>query len=456
MTFAEILLFNQPWLIAPDALRAIAAAADNRPDLAGVIDIKRMPVEPDPDDEDDIFDDIFSIENGVGVVAINGPMIRKPDFLSRYLFGATDTDAITQAIRMAASRPDVQAIMLDIDSPGGSVVGTPELAQAVADAQQQKPVYAFTSGMCCSAAYWVASQAQSIYCTPSARVGSIGVIQAFIDRSEQFRANGLKMEVFAAGKFKGIGAPGTSLTDAQRAHLQSNIEEIAADFHAAVLARGRQISPDAMEGQDFSGKQAQRMNLASVVQGRDDAMGRLRTFQVSRAMQASRVDTAILAMKPIEDQLQEAVANVQTLEADAQASAALLNEANAQIGTLTAEVSTIRTERDALITERDQISADLTTARRTIESLGVQVKALEAKEQDIETRASLRAAEIVASTGTSAPAKVSPAGEAGASAASAEGTLDQRIAHYNELVKAKQSKAAGDYYRAHIQTLFAR
>ena len=65
--------------------------------------------------------------------------------------------------------------------------GTPELAQAVADASRDKFVYAFSAGQMCSAAYWVASQCDAIYATPSARVGSIGVILPFVDDTEAFR-----------------------------------------------------------------------------------------------------------------------------------------------------------------------------------------------------------------------------------------------------------------------------
>ncbi len=80
-------------------------------------------------------------------------------------------------------RDDIKAVFLDIDSPGGTVAGTPELAAAVASLNERKPVYAFSSGLMCSAAYWIASQARAIYATPSAQVGSIGVVQAVIDNS---------------------------------------------------------------------------------------------------------------------------------------------------------------------------------------------------------------------------------------------------------------------------------
>ena len=202
-----------------------------------------------------------------------------------------------------------------------------------------------------------------------------------------------------------------------------------------------------MEGQDFSGKQAQRLNLAGVVRDRGEAMKRLRSFHSSAQIQSRRVDIAAQAMsKPIEEQLAEALARVQTLESDAQASANLLSEAGAS-------TENFKTQLAALTTERDQIAADLGTARRSIESVTTRNQELETKEQDLEKRASLRAAEIVASTGTQVPAKITPAGDPDLPNAE-RSTPEERIAHYNDLVKRKQPKAAAEFYQKHIQPLF--
>ena len=67
---------------------------------------------------------LLTVENGVGVVAMSGPMIRNPDLLSQILFNAVDTEEITAAVREAANRPDIEAVFLDIDSPGGTVTAS--------------------------------------------------------------------------------------------------------------------------------------------------------------------------------------------------------------------------------------------------------------------------------------------------------------------------------------------
>ncbi len=180
MKSAEALFLQQPWLITPEAHAALKAAVQSFFDSP-----KQLCPEPDSP--------LLTVEDGVGIVSITRPIIRKPDLIASILFGATDTDEAIAAVREAQSRSDVQAVMLDFDSPGGTVNGTPELAQAIADLSAQKYTYAFTAGQLCSAAYWAASQCDAIYATPSARIGSIGVLLPVVDRSESLRNDGIKV-----------------------------------------------------------------------------------------------------------------------------------------------------------------------------------------------------------------------------------------------------------------------
>ena len=314
------------------------------------------------------------------------------------ILGATSSVEIGQAIREAAGRDDIKAVMLDIDSPGGTVAGTPELAAAVASLNDRKPVYAFSCGQMCSAAYWIASQARAVYATPSAQVGSIGVVQAVIDDSAALESRGLKVEVFSVGKYKAMGAPGTPLTDDQRGLIRSNLEETARDFHAAVLARGRSIPPEAMEGQTFSGRQAQRMNLAGVVPDRAEAMRRLKVYHASVDIAARAMSTAL------EDQLAQARAQADSLQRDNKAQADLLAEASTNLDTLRGQVEVLKADADTLKAERD-------SARQSEAALKARVTALESSQGDLDKRVQAEVARVVASTGTTAPAKITPAGD---------------------------------------------
>lgn len=340
---------------------------------------------------------LLSVDNGVGVVSIEGPILRKPDLFARVLMGAVGSDEIGAALREANQRDDIKAVFLDIDSPGGTVAGTPELAAAVKAINENKPVYAFSSGLMCSAAYWIASQACAVYATPSAQVGSIGVVQAVIDDSAALASEGIKVEVFAVGKYKSIGAPGTSLTDAQRDLINSNLAEIAGEFHAAVLAKKRSIPAEAMEGQTFSGKQAQRFNIAGMVPDRAEAMRRLRVFHAT-------VDTKSRVMNAPEDILAQTKAQLEALQRDHQAQTELLNEASANAESLRGQTAILTAEIETLKAERD-------TANGNAAALQTRVTELQTAQADFDTRVQTEVARVVASTGTTLPARVTPAAD---------------------------------------------
>ncbi len=355
---------------------------------------------------------LLTIEDGIGVIAIEGPILRKPDLIARVFLGATSSEEIGEALREAAGRNDIKAVFLNIDSPGGTVAGTPELAAAVASLNERKPVYAFSSGLMCSAAYWVASQARAIYATPSAQVGSIGVVQAVIDSSAAIDKAGIKVEVFSVGKYKAMGAPGTALTDDQRELIQSNLAEIAAEFHDAVLSRGRAIPAEAMEGQTFSGKQAQRHNLAGMVPDRAEAMRRLKVYHTSVDTKSRVMTTAL------EDQLLEARTQVDDLTRDHQAQTELLNEASTQVESLRGEVELLAAEIDTLKAECDEakiqaanLIAQRDAATSQVSTLQSQITELEASQTDFDRKLQLEVARVVASTGTTMPARVTPAGD---------------------------------------------
>ncbi len=363
---------------------------------------------------------LLNVEDGIGTVSIDGPILRKPDVFDRVLLGATDSEEIGAALREAGQRDDIKAVFLDIDSPGGTVAGTPELAATVASINERKPVYAFSSGLMCSAAYWIASQARAIYATPSARVGSIGVVQAVIDDTAALDARGLKVEVFAVGKYKAMGAPGTPLTDDQRDLIRSNLAETAGEFHAAVLARGRSIPPEAMEGQTFSARQAQRFNLAGMVSDRAEAMRRLRVYHAavdtgSRAMNAPLEDMLAASRTQVEtlqrdhktqtDLLVDARTQVETLQRDNKAQTDLLAEASSNIESLQGQLSVLTADLETVRAERNTASANATT-------LQTRVTELQSAQTDFDTRVQTEVARVVASTGTTLPARVTPAGDA--------------------------------------------
>lgn len=247
---------TQPWLITLEAYRELCTVNFQSPAQSNAVEEKQQP---------------YEVRDGLATVRIHGTMLRQVSPRQKTiaaicgvrLCSMEDTAA---ALMQAAENPAVHTILLDIDSPGGTVNGTPELAQVVRSVAKDKHVYAFTAGQCCSAAYWVASQADVIYAAPSATVGSIGVILPVVDSSALYDRCGLKMEVFSAGKYKSTGMDGTSLTAEQRYRLTQQVNDTWGRFKQAVNRR-RSISEADMEGQTFYGLDAREPHLIDACAG---------------------------------------------------------------------------------------------------------------------------------------------------------------------------------------------
>ncbi|KKK74133.1 hypothetical protein LCGC14_2886810, partial [marine sediment metagenome] len=104
----------------------------------------------------------------------------------------TSTEQFASAFRAMVADEGISAIVIDIDSPGGTVMGTPELAAEIFSARGRKQVVAVANGMAASAAYWIGSAASEFIVTPSGMVGSIGVIIQHVDWSGSEEQCGLK------------------------------------------------------------------------------------------------------------------------------------------------------------------------------------------------------------------------------------------------------------------------
>lgn len=209
------------------------------------------------------------ISNGVAIIRLHGPVLRTlPAIFRSGLDNAgieyTISPELAVDVTGAAQDPSVRAIVLDIDSPGGQVCGTPELAEAVSRAASVKPCYAYTSGLCASAAYWVASQCDAIYNSSSASVGSIGVLCALADYTLRNEQNGVRYNIIQAGKYKTAGMPEKKLSDDERDLFQERVDAIFAQFRSAVTAR-RPLEDSVMQGQVFYGFDAVTAGLSDAL-----------------------------------------------------------------------------------------------------------------------------------------------------------------------------------------------
>ena len=152
--------------------------------------------------------------------------------------GSVSTQVFAQALRQALADDTVSQILIDIDSPGGSVYGVSELADEIAAARTQKPVVAIANSLAASAAYWLGAQADELYVTPGGEVGSIGVWQAHFDYSQALAAEGVTPTLISAGKYKVEGNPYAPLDEEAQGFMQSRVNDYYGTFTKAI-ARGR-------------------------------------------------------------------------------------------------------------------------------------------------------------------------------------------------------------------------
>ena len=177
----------------------------------------------------------YRLERGAALVPVIGPLIpRGPVGLARY--GATSYEALRDELRRACDDQAVSMIVLMIDSPGGYVTGVDATGEAILAARRVKPVVAVVEGMCASAAYWLASQCDSIVAAPFAQLGSIGALQVHVEASRALDAAGIKVTIIRAGARKADANPFEPLVDAARADAQAGVDRIRTAFAAAVVA----------------------------------------------------------------------------------------------------------------------------------------------------------------------------------------------------------------------------
>lgn len=197
-------------------------------------------------------------EGGVGVLAIEGVLAPKANLFTE-ISGGASTQMLGTQIQGMLNDNAVKSIILAIDSPGGSVFGTPELADVVRSAAKIKPVVAVSDASMCSGAYWIGSACNAVYITsPMVNVGSIGVVQR---RTYQPTADGGPVvEEITAGKYKRVGSPDKPLNKEDRAYVEGQLDHMYGVFVGAVAAnRGasiEQVLTHMADGRVFIGQQA--------------------------------------------------------------------------------------------------------------------------------------------------------------------------------------------------------
>lgn len=251
-------ILGQPWALPEPALRAMFDQV-----LRGeMVAAARTPAPA-------------STRGVVAVIPIYG-MIEHRASLFLDLFGGTSVEDVRASLRAAVADPQVSAIVLDIDSPGGGVAGITELAAEIRAVRGQKRIVAVANTTAASAAYWLAAQADQILATPSGQVGSIGIYSVHFDYSRALEAEGVTPTIISAGERKTDGNEFEPLSDQARSEMQRRADAFYSQFVGDV-SKGRRtptakVEADYGQGAVFLAAAALKAGLVDGIGTLDDAL----------------------------------------------------------------------------------------------------------------------------------------------------------------------------------------
>lgn len=237
-------------------------------------DTPYLPNAPEEDwrgQREEAFPSPLERRGDVAILRLTGVLIKGASTHS----GACSTQEVRERVKWAQKAPEIHGILLVVDSPGGEVSGVHDLALALKQFAQNKPLVTYIEDYGCSAAYWVACAAPHLFCNPTATVGGVGAMLAFTDSSQALERAGLRRHIITTGRHKRIGFPGLPLLPEDKAILRQYVGAIGAMFARFVLQQRRLAEVEAknvFQGKLYVGEQAVAAGLVDGVMSFDEAL----------------------------------------------------------------------------------------------------------------------------------------------------------------------------------------
>jgi len=219
-----------------------------------------------------LMSDETSGSGNIAIIPVKGVILSDDteSFLSSGIASSTD---IIKAIERADKNPQIKAIILEINSPGGSAVASDEIGQALKSTNKTKIAWIREIGT--SGAYWVASACDVVIANRMSITGSIGVISSYLEFSGVMDDYNVTYQRLVSGEYKDIGSPFRKLTIDEEDILQAQLDEVH-DFFIEEVAENRGLSVDETRqfsnGLFFIGADAKEMGLIDVLGGKKEAI----------------------------------------------------------------------------------------------------------------------------------------------------------------------------------------
>lgn len=211
----------------------------------------------------------------IAVIYIDG-VITGTRSANNFLSEGGGTDAIIKQLHRADADPSIKAIVLRINSPGGSSTATEEIGAEIKKIRQKGKLVVTSMGdMAASGGYWLAACTDVIYANPSTLTGSIGVYMPYSNWEELYKKIGIRQEKIKSGAHKDILANDRPMTEEERVILQTLVNEIYGNF-VNVVAEGRKMDIEAVkklaDGRIYTGRQAKEAGLVDELGNLYDAI----------------------------------------------------------------------------------------------------------------------------------------------------------------------------------------
>lgn len=230
--------------------------------------------------------------NKVAILPLFGTIFPRANMMTD-VSGATSAERFGDDFNSLLHDPSIDAIILDVDSPGGQIGGIDELSRQIYEARGIKPIVAVANHMMASAAYWIGTAADELVVTPSGEVGAIGVFAVHEDISVAMEKDGVKVTLISQGKYKTEGNPYQPLSDEALTAIQAKVDEIYGIF-VDTVARNRNVDAATVrsgfgEGRMFSARQAIDVGMADRIGTLDETINLLLNKNLPAKMQAAKL-----------------------------------------------------------------------------------------------------------------------------------------------------------------------
>jgi capsid assembly protease len=259
----------------------------------------------------------------IAILPLFGAITHRANMFSE-ASGGTSTQGFGKALAQVVGDPNVTAVIIEADTPGGGVSGLPELADQIYKARGSKPIIGVSNTRALSAGYWLLSQCDEIVCAPVSEVGSIGVFLWHENWRKAYEMDGIEPDIIRYAEHKAEMNDWEPLTDEARAYALSQVTEVGELFTKAV-ARGRGVSAERVRGEFGQGrsvmaKDAVRLGMADRIATMDDTILRVASgrWKPPNRVAAGAIDVRMVAM----DEEISTTLTVAAFEAQAEAIAA--------------------------------------------------------------------------------------------------------------------------------------